>query len=131
MALRFEFDPVLKILLIRVDGLFTDEALREYYRASRKYSTATDAHAVITDFSAVTEFAASGEMVRHLASQEPAIPHPERPRILVAPQTVAYGLSRMFQIAGESTRPTLSVVHTMDEAIAALGIQSPHFEPLA
>jgi len=97
----------------------------------RKYSTATNASAAITDFSAVTEFAVSGEIIRDLAGEEPAISDTERPRILVAPQTVAYGLSRMFQITGESTRPTLSVVHTMDEAIAALGIQSPHFEPLA
>jgi len=31
---------------------------------------------------------------------------------------------------GESKRPLLEVVRTMDEALAALGIQSPHFEPL-
>jgi hypothetical protein len=36
----------------------------------------------------------------------------------------------MFQIAGESTRPLLQVVRTVDEALTALGAQSPHFEPL-
>lgn len=53
-----------------------------------------------------------------------------RPRVVVAPQKHAFGLFRMFQIAGEDTRPLLQVVHTMDEAFAALGVQSPHFEPL-
>jgi hypothetical protein len=39
-------------------------------------------------------------------------------------------LSRMFQMLGESTRPLLEVVRTMDEALAALDIPSAHFEPL-
>jgi len=37
---------------------------------------------------------------------------------------------RMFQIAGESARPGLHVVRTVDEALTALGAQSPRFEPL-
>jgi hypothetical protein len=36
----------------------------------------------------------------------------------------------MFQIAGETKRPLLKVVHTMDEASAVLGVPDPHFEPL-
>jgi hypothetical protein len=53
-----------------------------------------------------------------------------RPRILVVPDTVGFGLARMFQIMGESTRPLLEVVHTMDEALSGLGVKSPHFELL-
>jgi len=41
-----------------------------------------------------------------------------------------FGLARMFQIAGAATRPLLEVVHTRDEALTALGIQSAHFESL-
>ena len=54
----------------------------------------------------------------------------QRPRIVVAPSTVGFGLARMFQIVGERKRPLLQVVRTMEEALAALGIESPHFEPL-
>jgi hypothetical protein len=36
----------------------------------------------------------------------------------------------MFQIMGEHSRPLLKVVRTMDEALAALGVKSLHFEPL-
>jgi hypothetical protein len=53
-----------------------------------------------------------------------------RPRIIVAPTEVGFGLARMFQIQGEVTRPLLEVMRTLDEALVRLGIPSPHFEPL-
>jgi hypothetical protein len=31
---------------------------------------------------------------------------------------------------GEPANPRLQIVHTLDEVFAALGIPSPHFEPL-
>jgi hypothetical protein len=130
MALRFEFDSANKILLARFEGRLTDESLQDSYKTLGKYVAATDPSAAITDFSSVTEFAVSSETFRHLARQEPALPDVTRPRVVVAPQTHAYGLLRMFQLTGERTRPLLTVVHTMDEAFATLGLQSPHFEPL-
>ncbi len=128
---RFEFDPVNKLLLFRYEGRLTDESLAESYRATRKYSTETDASAGIWDLSSVTEFAVSTEFIRQLANQEPAMSDAtRRPRVIVAPDAVGFGLSRMFQLIGEPTRPLLNVVRTLDEALAALGVQSPHFEPL-
>ena len=53
-----------------------------------------------------------------------------RPRFIVASKALVFGLARMFQIMGEHSRPLLKVVRTMDEALAALGVQSLHFEPL-
>lgn len=117
MGFRFEFDPAKKILLLRFEGRLTDESLAEYYRAARKYSTATDASVGIFDSSLVTEFAVSSQTIRALASQEPAMPDAfRRPHFIVAPTTVGFGLARMFQMLGEPTRPLLMVVHTMDEA---------------
>jgi hypothetical protein len=131
MGLRFEFDRVNQVLLARVEGQLTDELLAEAIGAIRKYSVATDARAGIFDFSFVSEVALSSAFVRQLAKQEPAmVDAARRPRFIVAPPGVAFGLSRMFQMLGESTRPLLEVVHTMDEALAALGVQSPQFEPL-
>jgi hypothetical protein len=46
------------------------------------------------------------------------------------PSTTGYGLARMYQIVGELSQPLVSVVRTLDEALAALGVQSAHFEPL-
>jgi hypothetical protein len=132
MGFRFEFDPVNRILLMRSDGRLTDELLAECYEAIRKYSTATNAQIGIWDLSSVTEFAVSSEFIRQLASQEPAMPDAtRRPRIICVAGTIGFGLARMFQIMGEPTRPLLGVVHSLDEAFATLGIQSPHFEPLA
>jgi hypothetical protein len=131
MSHRFEFDPVNKILLLRLDGRQTDESLAGCYRAIREYSAATDASAGIWDFSSITEFAVSTEFIRQLARQEPAMPNATmRPRILVIPRTAVFGLGRMFQILGEQSRPLLQVVRTMDEAFAALRVPPPHFEPL-
>ena len=130
MGFRFEFDSVNKILLARFEGRFTDESVADCYRAIRRYSTATDARAGILDLSPVTEFPVSTEFIRQLARQEPAMADPTRLRVIVVPQTHAFGLARMFQIIGEPTRPLLKVVHTLDEAFATLGVQSPHFEPM-
>ncbi len=128
---RFEFDPVNKILLARVEGRLTDESLMEIHEGIRKYSTATDARAGIFDWSSVTEFAISAECVRDLARREPAMPDAtRRPRVIAVMNPTGFGFARMFQIVGEATRPLLDVVHTLDDALAALGIQSPQFAPL-
>ncbi|MGB9202537.1 MAG: hypothetical protein WCB94_01050 [Terriglobales bacterium] len=130
MRFRFEFEPVHKILLARFEGRLTDKSLGEFYRAGLKHWAATDARAAISDYTSA-EWAVSAEFIRELASQEPAVTEPtQRRRIVVAPSTVGFGLARMFQIVGERKRPLLQVVRTMDEAFEALGIESPHFEPL-
>jgi hypothetical protein len=131
MGFRFEFDPVNRILLARSEGRLTDESLAEFYQAIRKYSIATDAKAGIWDLSSVTDFAVTSDFVRELSGRKPAMPDANnRPRFIVAPNPLEFGLSRMFQILGESTRPLLKVVHTLDEALAALCIQPSHFETL-
>jgi len=130
MGYQFQFDPVSKVLLARFEGRLTDESMGEFYHAGLKHWAATDARAVISDYSSA-QWAVSGEFLRQLANEEPAITNPgERPRLVVAPTTVGFGLARMFQIVGERRRPLLKVVRTMEEAYAELDIQSPHFEPL-
>ncbi|MGD0508083.1 MAG: hypothetical protein ABSA27_09815 [Terriglobales bacterium] len=131
MAYRFEFDPVNKILRGNFDGRVTDESLAEFYRAAQAHWAATDASAAISDYTFATEWAVSHEFIRALANEEPAVADPaKRPRVVVAPTAVGFGISRMFQIVGESKRPRFKVVRTMDEAFAELGVKAPHFEPL-
>jgi hypothetical protein len=73
----------------------------------------------------------SAELGRTLARQGPPMPEPtEHPHYIVMLNTTGYGLARMYQIVGELTQPLVSVVRTVDEALAALGFQSAHFEPL-
>jgi hypothetical protein len=125
--LQVEFDQVNKLSLIRAKGRLTDESLAELYEASRRYSTATKAKVGIVDLSSVTEFVLSTEFIRHRARQKPATADP---RIIVAPQTYAFGLFRMLQLLGEPANPLLQIVHTLDEVFAGLGIPAPHFETL-
>jgi hypothetical protein len=131
MGFRFEFDSANRILLARVEGRLSDALLAECYEAIRKYSTSTDARTGIFEFSAVSEFAISTESIRRLARLEPAMPDAtERIRIIAVSDTHGFGLARMFQLTGEPTRPMLQVVHTLEQALAAIGVRSPHFEPL-
>jgi hypothetical protein len=55
---------------------------------------------------------------------------PSVPRIIVAPTPYLFGMSRMFQILGESKRPMLQVLSSTDEAYAQLDIAKPEFKPL-
>lgn len=131
MEYRFEFDAENKILLMRVEGRLTDESLAALYREALARWAAIDPSAGISDYSTVTEWAVSAALIRKLADYDPVETDTmRRPRIIVAPATVGFGLSRMFQIVGEARRPHLTVVRTLDEAFAALGVQSPHFQPL-
>ena len=130
MALRFEFDAVSRILLMRFEGRLTEEALIKIYGEIRKHAAATDASAGIWDFSLVTEFAVSSEFIRHVAGLEPAIPDTSRRRFIVVPNKEAYGLARMFEIVGEGRNPLLRVVYSIDEALAALDVPGPNFQTL-
>jgi|HubBroStandDraft_3_1064219.scaffolds.fasta_scaffold538654_1 hypothetical protein len=124
---RVEFDAANEILATRLEGRVTEESTLELYQTIRKYMAATGARAVITDYTNATEIAISSGSIRSLASRKPPT---TRPRILVLPQTYSYGLGRMYGLLQEPTNPLLQVVHTIDEAFAALGVRSPHFEPL-
>ena len=128
---RFEFDPANRILLTRYEGRVTEEIAKESEAALRKYWAATSPSVVIVDFSSVTESAVSPEFVRWVADQALVGDAAKCPRVLITPATSMFGMARMFQIVGERRRASsLIVVHTMDEAFATLGVQSPHFEPL-
>ena len=131
---EFAFDPVNKILLIRVQGRLTDELYAEPQRAFWKHWAATDASAGIVDFSPVTEFALSADFVRRLVDQELdqelVRNFNMRPRVVIAPTDLEFGLARMYQTLGEGKHTNFKVVRTMDEALAERGVESTHFEPL-
>jgi hypothetical protein len=132
VGFRFEFDRANKILLLRVEGPLTDQLLADCYEAIHVQSVATDALIGIFDMSGVTPYEVSSECIRQLAKREPAMPDAtRRPRIIAVENTTGYGLARMFQIGGETRRPKLEVVRTLDAALRLLDVQSPHFEPLA
>jgi hypothetical protein len=48
----------------------------------------------------------------------------------VAPESVIYGMARMFQMLSGDARPNFRVVHTMHEALDLIGVQSPSFSDI-
>jgi hypothetical protein len=131
MAFRFQFDPLNKILLAQFEGQLTNESSEEFHDALGENWRATGACAGIWDLSGVTQFTVASDFLRNLAKRKPISPGLTNcPRFIVVPVTNGFGLMRMFQIAGESSRPLLHVVRTVGEAFKALGVDSPHFEPL-
>ena len=111
------------------DKRLTDESCAEVYAALREYAIATNPYAVISDFSAATQVELSLAFIQQLALEEPAVPEAsERGRIAVFANDVGFNMARTFQRLGESTRPLFHVVRTLDEALEALGVESPRFE---
>jgi hypothetical protein len=75
----------------------------------------------IADFSEVTTVAEiSSAGVRSLAAQNPR-PKTAR-RVLIAPATVVFGLSRMYQMLTGAENEHLTVVRTEEEALSFLGL---------
>lgn len=131
MAFRFEFDPINRILLARFEGQLTNQSAAEYHDALGRNWRATDPRAGIWDLTGVSDFVVAADFLRSLARRKPITPGlTDYPRFIVVAETAGYGLMRMFQIVGESSRPLLHVVRTVEDALTTLGAQSPQFEPL-
>jgi hypothetical protein len=127
---HFEFDSTNRILRAAFWDVVTDEDVTGFYRMLAEHSVALDPLAGILDLSDVTSFEVTVQTIRNLAWSEPAMPHPNRPRFIVAHSSHIFGMARMFEFEGESTRPNLHVVRSPREVWAILGIDEPQFEPL-
>ncbi len=130
MGSRYEFDKDHSVLLVYLDGRLSEASLGSLNRAGEKYWAATKPRAEIIDCSGVTEFAISSDRIRQLAQQQLKPDAANRHRVIIVPAVHAFGLARMYQIVAEQKRPLVTVVRTMDEALTALKITLPHFEPL-
>jgi hypothetical protein len=127
MPHEFDFDLTHKVIRARVEGIVTDESLREYYASASRYGRLNPTFSGLCDLSAVTFIAISTQAIRALAKLPPAIPDPEIPRCIVAGSPAMFGLARMFEMEGEEARPNLHVVRNEREAFAILGIIKPQF----
>jgi hypothetical protein len=73
----------------------------------------------------------SGDFLRRMVDLEPAMPEVgKRPRVVIPPPAASLSMLRILEIVVQVTRPRFKVVHTMEEALAGLRVQFPHFEPL-
>jgi hypothetical protein len=129
VAFSWDFDVTNQIVRFRLIGRITDAELMDLYKKMGEITTEVRPRAAVTDLSDVTSFEVSRQTISNLAKQDPAFSNPERPRILIAPSPFLFGVTRMFQMEGESTRPNLFVVHTHEAAWAILGVKEPVFTP--
>jgi hypothetical protein len=127
---RFQFDASNKILLACFEGRLTDELAVKGYEEMRKRGIQTDACVIIADMSSVTTCAAQPFVIRSLSRRASVLPDPKKNRFMVVRTTAAFGLARMFQLAGEPEQPKIEIVRTLAEVWAALGIEPPRFETL-
>ncbi|MGA8036698.1 MAG: hypothetical protein WB985_12085 [Candidatus Acidiferrales bacterium] len=127
MPSHFDFDFDNKIIRCRVDGVVTDDSLREHYREIAAHGAARPTFRGLLDMSGVTALNVTSNTIRELAALPPAIPDPDVPRVIVAGSAQMFGMARMFELQGAETRPNLHVVRTERDAFAILGVRSPEF----
>jgi len=130
MAYGFELDATHRVLLFRFTGDVSEQRIGQFYNEAGAQIERIHPRAAIFDFTAVTSFDVSSASVHSLAEAAPLIPDVTCPRVVVAPATHIFAMSRMFQILGESSRPSFTVVHSMAEAVAVIGLDPPDFKPL-
>jgi hypothetical protein len=127
MSHTFDFDLTNKVIRARVEGVVTDESLKEYYDVASRYGRLNPMYSGICDMSAVSFLAISSQTIRALAKLPPAVPNPDIPRCIVAGSPAMFGMARMFELEGGETRPNLHVVRSEREAFAILGLINPQF----
>jgi len=131
MSYYFEFDATNRVLRGTFTGRVTDEEVMTFYRLAGEYAAQLNPSAGIVDLAEVASFEVSVQTMRQLAKSPPAMPERSHPRVIVAVSPHIFGMARVFEFEGESTRPNLHVVRTREEAWAIIGVQEFEFEPVA
>ena len=124
----FEYEARHAVIAVRFGSALTDALCVRFYREAPRYLAGQSVRAVLIDFSAVTAFDVSVQTVRHLGGLRALLPGPV-PRVVIAPQDVAFGLLRLFQHIAIEKRQ-LQVYRTAEAASDALGLNDAHFEVL-
>lgn len=130
MPYTFDFDSANRILRCRLSGQVSDEILKDFFRIGSEYAVRTKPAAGVVDLSGVTSFDVSTPAIKALAKSAPVLHDTELRRVVIAPSPGIYGMMRMFEMEGESTRPGLQVVRSERDAWAILAVQNPKFGPL-
>jgi hypothetical protein len=126
MGTFLSFDDLDQVLFIRFEGIVTDEVLLTRYRQVREWMATGGPCSSISDFSAVASFGVSTDGVSQLAAKAPLVPD-NHLRVVVAPQDEVFGMTRMFEILGSSTRDRVHIVRDVPAAYRLMGIKEPHF----
>lgn len=130
MGFVVDFDATNSILRITMEGHLTDSVALTCAETVGRCAVSYPKFRGIVDLSKVTKYDVSPEVIRQLARTPPTVSTEAYALVIVAPKEHSYGMSRMFQLLTETTRPNQHVVRTMDEAFEVLQLQSPTFVPV-
>jgi hypothetical protein len=121
MPVEIAVDRNRKLVVSTYSAEVTDADVARQIAEIERYAPYGPEYCAITDFTRVTHFNISTEQIRSVAGSKSPLQNARR--VMVAPSDVAYGTSRMFQTLASRTRPNITVVRTLEEAYAALGIE--------
>jgi len=107
-------------------AVLTDDELTDMYRVLQRFACKGGPYSAIVDLSQVVHMPVSAKTIRTLAASAPAVPA-GTPRVIVAREPIAFGLSRMFELSRDAMGGQLQVVRSMDEAYGLLGVTSGDF----
>ena len=130
MGFSFEIDEEHRVGRWSLDGPVTDDSFRDSLKIVSGILIGLNLRGGIVDFTEVTSFDVSVDMLKRLANTNPVLPG-DMLRLIVAPDNKAFGMSRTFLALSELSRPNLFVVRYLEKAYHILGIKTPNFKRLA
>ena len=130
MGFSFEVDDEYRVGRWSLDGTVTDDSFRDSLKIVSGILAGLNLRGGIVDFTEVTSFDLSEDMLKQLANTDPVLPR-DMLRLIVAPDNRAFGMSRTFLALSEMSRPSLFVVRDLEKAYHIPGIKTPNFKRLA
>ena len=121
LSLQLTIDAAQRVVIVTFAGEISDADLMGIGSGTKAHPLFDPSFAEIVDFSAVTGGSVSTFAVQTLARRT-SIYESGSKHVVIAPQPHVFGLTRMFQVLAEKTRPNMVVVHTRDEACKCLGL---------
>jgi hypothetical protein len=129
MAHRIEFDIEDRIVLVSFLDILTSDAILTGIAEVQNFLKSNPAEATILDFSEIEDFHVPAAFFRDHVNTRRKLVAPEKPRIVVAPQPVVYGMVKVLQAHSDASRTAPIVVRTREEAYKYLNLKAPVFGP--
>jgi len=121
LTVEYTVDESQKLVLVTFCGEIGDADLMNIGPNTKSHPLFDPSFSEIVDFSAVTGGNVSTAALRALAQHESIYSRTSK-HVVIAPQAHVFGLSRMFQVFAEATRPNTVVVRNLEEARQNLGL---------
>lgn len=115
MPASFTIDLARRIVYSRGWGVLVDSDLRQTQHGLRETVGFEPDFSQLYDFSDVTEVRVTGEGLREMSRQSPF--HRDARRAVVVDTDVAFGMVRVFQLAGDRETPEFQIFRDRESAL--------------